>query len=81
MRFAYHEIQYITVTGLKTAPKPEDVIGYRLTSLGKRSGDFTSSNDLISLMYSTTVNNYRGLTTGTITHTHTHTHTETLVGT
>ena len=76
MRFAYHEIHYITVTGLNTAPKPKDVIGYRLTSLGGRSGDFACSNDLISLMYTTTVNNYRGLTTGTphsLTH-HVHTH-------
>ena len=64
MRFAYHEIHYITITGLKTAPLTEDVIGYRLTSLSNRSGDFSCSNDLINRMYSTTVNNYRGLTTG-----------------
>ena len=51
MRFAYHEIHYITITGLKTAPRPTDVIGYRLTSLGKRTGDFACSSDLISQMY------------------------------
>ena len=35
-----------------------------LTSLGERTGDFECSSSLISKMYTTTVNNYRGLTTG-----------------
>lgn len=64
MRFAYHEIHFITITGLPTAPNPKDIVGYRLTSLGDRVGDFECSSELISTMYSTTVNNYRGLTTG-----------------
>lgn len=64
MRFAYHEIHYITISGLASAPAPADVVGYRLTSLGRRSGDFVCSSSLISQIYSTTVNNYRGLTTG-----------------
>jgi alpha-L-rhamnosidase len=67
MRFAYHEIRYITITGLKTQPAPSDVVGYRLTSLGKRTGDFSCSSELISAMYNGTVNNYRGLTTGGMT--------------
>jgi hypothetical protein len=67
MRFAYHEIYYITITGLETMPSPQDVIGYRLTSLGKRTGDFACSSELISQIYNTTVNNYRGLTTGGMT--------------
>lgn len=67
MRFAYHEIRYITITGLKTQPAPSDVVGFRLTSLGKRTGDFSCSSDLISAMYNGTVNNYRGLTTGGMT--------------
>lgn len=71
MRFAYHEIHYITITGLKTAPRPADVIGYRLTSLGVRTGAFACSSELISKMYNTTINNYRGLTTGGMTGAHT----------
>lgn len=67
MRFAYHEIQYITISGLKSKPAVGDIMGYRLTSLGQRTGDFSSSSELISKMYSTTVNNYRGLTTGGMT--------------
>jgi alpha-L-rhamnosidase len=67
MRFAYHEIQYITVSGLTTKPQPSDVVGYRLTSLGDRTGAFSCSSELITKMYTTTVNNYRGLTTGGMT--------------
>jgi hypothetical protein len=67
MRFAYHEIQYITITGLGTKPALVDVTGLRLTSLGKRTGDFVCSNALTTQIYTTTVNNYRGLTTGGMT--------------
>jgi alpha-L-rhamnosidase len=67
MRFAYHEIQYISIVGLKAKPAITDIVGYRLTSLGQRTGDFSSSSRLINSMYSTTVNNYRGLTTGGMT--------------
>ena len=45
----------------------QDVTGYRLTSLGERTGGFSCSNALITKMYDTTVNNYRGLTTGGMT--------------
>ena len=38
MRFAYHEIRYITITGLASAPAAGSVLGYRLTSLGTRTG-------------------------------------------
>ena len=62
-----HEIQYIQISGLKYKPALADVIGFRLTSLGKRTGDFSSSSELITKMYDTTVNNYRGLTTGGMT--------------
>eukprot|EP00041_Stephanoeca_diplocostata_P025766 m.682414 g.682414 ORF g.682414 m.682414 type:complete len:931 (+) comp22819_c0_seq4:104-2896(+) len=67
MRFQYHEIQFITITGLATAPSVADVTGIRLTSLGNRTGDFSCSNQLITALYTTTVNNYRGLTTGGMT--------------
>ena len=64
MRFAYHEIQYITIGGLSAAPKLGDVVGWRLTSSFRKSGDFSCSDDMISKIYSTTVNNYQGITTG-----------------
>lgn len=64
MRFSYQEIQYITITGLTAAPAAGDVVGYRLTSLANRTGNFDCSNELITKMYGVTVNNYRGLTTG-----------------
>lgn len=60
-------VEYITVSGLKAQPQVSDVIGYRLTSLGQRTGNFSCSSELISKMYSVTVNNYRGLTTGGMT--------------
>ena len=44
-----------------------DITGYRLTSLAARSGDFRCSSVLLTQMYNTTVNNYRGLTTGGFT--------------
>jgi hypothetical protein len=53
MRFAYHEIQFITISGLDTKPGLGDVVGIRLTSLGKRTGDFSCSSELISRMYDT----------------------------
>jgi alpha-L-rhamnosidase len=67
MKFSYHAIQFITVVGLDAPPDAADVSGYRLTSLGKRSGHFECSNQLLTQMYAVTVNNYRGLTTGGFT--------------
>lgn len=66
-RFQYHAIHLITITGLQTMPTLSDIVGYRLTSLGERTGDFSCSSALITAMYHTTVNNYRGLTTGGMT--------------
>lgn len=60
MRFSFHEIQYITIDGLAQAPDVSDIIGYRLTSDFKRTGQFVSSNELITKMYNITVNNYQG---------------------
>ena len=67
MCFAYHEIQYITIGGLSntsSAPKLDDIIGWRLTSSFRKSGDFSCSSSMISKIYSTTVNNYLSITTG-----------------
>jgi hypothetical protein len=67
MRFAYHEIHYITITGLLHPPLLTDIVGTRLTSLGAQTGDFRASSELITSIYTTTINNYRGLTTGGMT--------------
>lgn len=66
-RFSYHEIQYITIQGLGAPPAVGDVVGHRLTSLGAPTGAFSCSSPLITKMYDTTVNNYRGITTGGMT--------------
>ena len=63
-RFSYHEVHYITVYGLSEPPFLADVVGYRLTSNFSRSGEFECSSDLLTRIYETTVNNYRGITTG-----------------
>ena len=52
------------IGGLSAAPKLGDVVGWRLTSSFRKSGDFSCSDDMISKIYSTTVNNYQGITTG-----------------
>ena len=64
MRFSYHSIRYITISGLAQAPSPSDITGWRLYSSLKRTGNFTSSSFLMNEIYETTVNNYLGLTTG-----------------
>eukprot|EP01045_Picozoa_sp_COSAG04_P002080 COSAG04_NODE_73_length_29016_cov_7.345472_14_plen_102_part_00 len=63
-RFSYHEVHYITVYGLSEPPFLADVVGYRLTSNFSRNGEFECSSDLLTRIYETTVNNYRGITTG-----------------
>jgi hypothetical protein len=67
MRFTYHEIQFITIFGLDTPPAVADIVGHRLTVNLTRTGSFKCSNDLITRVYDTTVNNYRGITTGGMT--------------
>jgi len=66
MRFSYHEIEFITVTGLapNVSLRAGDVTGYRLHNNLTRTGRFACSSTLITKMYDTTVNNYLGLTTG-----------------
>ena len=64
MRFSYHEIRYITVSGLAAPPQLADVTGWRLSSSLERTGVFRSSSALMNTIYDTTVNNYLGLTTG-----------------
>eukprot|EP01047_Picozoa_sp_COSAG01_P095236 COSAG01_NODE_25979_length_727_cov_1.044586_2_plen_56_part_00 len=46
---------------------PQDVVGHQLTVNLTRTGAFKCSNELVTQIYETTVNNYRGLTTGGMT--------------
>jgi alpha-L-rhamnosidase len=67
MKFAYHEIQFITITGLATPPLISDIIGWRVAINLTHSGSFECSSPLITKLYTTTVNNYLGITTGGMT--------------
>ena len=44
MRFSYHEIHYITISGLTSAPALKDITGWRLSIGLRRTGQFVSSN-------------------------------------
>ena len=49
-RFTYNGYQYIEVTGLRTAPKPEDFEGRRLNTNFRTIGSFSSSNELLNAL-------------------------------
>jgi alpha-L-rhamnosidase len=67
MRFSYHEIQFITITGLAKPPAAADITGHTLTVNLTRTGHFECSNPLLTQIYETTVLNYQGITTGGMT--------------
>eukprot|EP00048_Salpingoeca_helianthica_P017254 m.236284 g.236284 ORF g.236284 m.236284 type:complete len:944 (+) comp20517_c0_seq1:91-2922(+) len=66
-RFSYHEIHYVTISGLSSAPSLTAIRGYRVGTDRTHEGTFACSIDLLTQIYNTTVNNYEGLTTGGIT--------------
>lgn len=66
-KFAYHEIQYITIEGLTSPPALGDLTGLRLMTHRQRLGTFTCSNPLLTTIYDTTIRTYEGLTTGGMT--------------
>jgi alpha-L-rhamnosidase len=66
-RFSYHEIQYVTIIGLVSAPSLSSIRGYRVGTDRVRSGSFSCSNALLTSIYTTTMYNYEGLTTGGMT--------------
>jgi len=67
MKFSYHEIQYITISGLSKPPSLHNIIGYKLSVNLTKTGDFSCSSDLMTRIYDTTVRNYLGITTGGMT--------------
>ncbi len=50
-RFNYIAGRYVTITGLKAEPRTEDVTGVALSTDVRRTGSFTSSNDLFNRIY------------------------------
>jgi alpha-L-rhamnosidase len=66
-RFSYHEIQYVTITNLSSAPSLSNILGLRLMSNRPRSGSFQCSNSLLTAIYNATIRTYEGLTTGGMT--------------
>jgi alpha-L-rhamnosidase len=50
-RFNYISGRYLTLEGLKSRPDPSDVTGYALSTDVKRTGKFSSSNDLLNQIY------------------------------
>lgn len=66
-KFAYHESQYLTVTGLAVMPSLSDFNGLKLTTARTPVGRFSSSNGMLTTMFETTVRTVEGLTTGGMT--------------
>ena len=63
-KFAYHEMQYVTVTGLSAVPVLTSIRGLKLMTARERVGSFASSNQLANDMYGAFVRTYEGLSTG-----------------
>ena len=66
-KFSYHETQYVTITGLTSAPSLAEFTGLKLMTARKRVGSFESSNGLLTSIYDATVRTVEGLTTGGMT--------------
>ena len=54
-RFNHCGGRYITLSGLKEAPLPEDVVGYPISTDLKRTGQFECSSDLYNRIYTTDI--------------------------
>ena len=66
-RFSYHEIHFVTILGLSSAPTPASMRGYRIGTDRQRQGSFQCTLPLLSMIYERTMYNYEGLTTGGMT--------------
>jgi alpha-L-rhamnosidase len=63
-RFNYHGFRYVRVIGLKSAPAAADATGYLIRAAYDRSGEFTSSNQLLNAIYRMVTRTYESLTLG-----------------
>jgi alpha-L-rhamnosidase len=50
-RFNYMAGRYVTLTGLESEPRPEDITGRALSTGLRQTGAFSSSNDLLNRIY------------------------------
>jgi alpha-L-rhamnosidase len=66
-RFTYHQVKYITISGIDYQPKLADVRGYQITNDRARIGDFECSSDLLNKIYNYTCYTYESLSTGGMT--------------
>ena len=63
-RFNHAVSRWITVRGLETAPRAEDIRGYLVTTDCPRASRFECSNPLMNRIYDTTLWTYRSLSSG-----------------
>ena len=66
-RFTYHQVEYITISGIDYEPELADVKGYQVTNDRARKGDFECSNELLNKIYNYTSYTYESLSTGGMT--------------
>ena len=58
-RFTYNGFQYVEVTGLQCAPKPEDFTARVVSNGFERIGSFESSDELLNKIEAATLSSYR----------------------
>jgi alpha-L-rhamnosidase len=63
-RFNYHGFRYVRVSGVNTAPAVSGITGYLIRTAYDRTGEFTSSNDLLNRIYQMITRTYEALTLG-----------------
>lgn len=66
-RFTYHQVKYITISGLDKQPELTDIRGYQVTNDRARIGGFECSNNLLNKIYNYTCYTYESLSTGGMT--------------
>jgi len=66
-RFTYHQVEYITISGIDHQPELADIRGYQVTNDRARIGDFECSNNLLNKIYNYTCYTYESLSTGGMT--------------
>jgi alpha-L-rhamnosidase len=63
-RFNYHAFRYVRVIGADAAPDVTDATGYLIRTAYDRTGEFTSSNELLNQIYQMVTRTYESLTLG-----------------
>ena len=66
-RFTYHQVEYVTISGIDYQPELADIRGYQVTNDRARIGSFECSNDLLNKIYKYTCYTYESLSTGGMT--------------